>query len=216
MWRFFLATPGDRGLYAGVIVLLYGLRTGIRPAAGTESVEARKHHMRLYPKVIPTIAREVVQTLMQDGDLEVETLRIADAEMDMAAIMKEYLAAEERVNAATREALERRGYDHSRFNQVKREMADVRGFKMGDEGIEYVIGQMIEFLLISRNVEEVYAEDHALRKKIFGIFKKHLDVDDDIDREARARLKHLQEGTSAWDIEYQKTVELLRRSRGLI
>ncbi|MCX5730987.1 MAG: DUF507 family protein, partial [Deltaproteobacteria bacterium] len=53
--------------------------------------------MRLYPKVIPTIAREVVQTLMQDGDVEVETMRIADAEMDMASVMKEYLAAEERV-----------------------------------------------------------------------------------------------------------------------
>ena len=37
--------------------------------------------------------------------------------------------------------------------------------------------------------------------------KKHLDVDDEIDREARARLKHLQEGTSAFDIEYNKTVE---------
>jgi len=172
--------------------------------------------MRLYSKVIPTIAREVVSTLMQDGDVEVETLRIADAEMDMTAVMKEYLAAEERVNAATREALERRGYDHSRFNQVKREMADVRGFKMGDEGIEFVIDQMIEQLLISRNVEEVFTEDHVLRKKVFGIFKRHLDVDDEIDREARARLKHLQEGTSAFEIEYQKTVELLRRSRGLI
>src|SRR5512143_758736 len=126
--------------------------------------------MRLYPKVIPTIAREVVQTLMQDGDVEVETMRIADAEMDMASVMKEYLAAEERVNSATREALERRGYDHSRFNQVKR--------KMGDEGIEYVIGQMMEQLLVSRNVEEVFSDDQALRKKIFGIFKRHLDVDD--------------------------------------
>ena len=172
--------------------------------------------MRLYPKVIPTIARETVQQLMQDGDVEVETLRVNDAEMDMAAIMKEYLAAEERVNAATREALERRGYDHSRFNQVKREMADVRGFKMGDEGIEFVIDQMIQQLLVSRNVEEVYAEDTSLRKKIFQIFKRHLDVDDEIDREARARLKHLSEGTSAWDVEYQKTIELLRRSRGLI
>ena len=172
--------------------------------------------MRLYPKVIPTIAREVVSTLMQDGDVEVETLRIADAEMDMAAIMKEYLAAEERVNGATREALERRGYDHSRFNAVKREMADVRGFKMGDEGIEFVIDQMIEQFLISRNVEEVFTEDNVLRKKIFGIFKRHLDVDDEIDREARARLKHLQEGTSAWDVEFGKTIELLRRSRGLI
>ena len=133
---------------------------------------------------------------MQDGDIEVEPMRIADAEMDLSAIMREYLANEERVNQATREALERRGYDHCKFNQVKREMADVRGFKMGDEGIEYVINQMIEFLLISRNVEEVFAADNVLRQKIFAVMKKHLDVDDEIDKEARARLKHLQEGTS--------------------
>ena len=172
--------------------------------------------MRLYPKVIPIISRESIQRLMQDGDIEVEPLRIADAEMDMSAIMREYLANEERVNQATREALERRGYDYSKFNQVKREMADVRGFKMGDEGIEYVINQMIEFLLISRNIEEVYAADNVIRQKIFAIMKKHLDVDEEIDREARTRLKHLQEGTSAFDIEYNKTIDQIRRARGLI
>jgi uncharacterized protein len=172
--------------------------------------------MRLYPKVIPIISREVVQRLMQDGDVEVETMRIADAEMDLSAIMREYLAAEERVNQATREALERRGYDASKFNQVKREMADVRGFKMGDEGIEYCINQMLEFLLISRNVEEVFTADTVMRTKIFQSMKKHLDVDDEIDREARGRLKHLQEGTSAFEVEYNKTVEQIRRARGLI
>jgi uncharacterized protein len=172
--------------------------------------------MRLYPKVIPIISREVVQRLMQDGDVEVETMRIADAEMDLSAIMREYLAAEERVNQATREALERRGYDASKFNQVKREMADVRGFKMGDEGIEYCINQMLEFLLISRNVEEVFSADNVMRSKIFQSMKKHLDVDDEIDREARGRLKHLQEGTSAFEVEYNKTIEQIRRARGLI
>ncbi|MCP3141220.1 DUF507 family protein [Pyxidicoccus sp. QH1ED-7-1] len=166
--------------------------------------------------MIPIISREGIQQLMQDGDIEVEPMRVADAEMDLSAIMREYLANEERVNQATREALERRGYDYSKFNQVKREMADVRGFKMGDEGIEYVINQMIEFLLISRNVEEVYAADNVLRQKIFAVMKRHLDVDDEIDKEARSRLKHLQEGTSAFDIEYNKTVEQIRRARGLI
>jgi len=172
--------------------------------------------VRLYPKVIPIISREGIQRLMQDGDIEVEPMRVADAEMDMSAIMREYLANEERVNQATREALERRGYDYSKFNQVKREMADVRGFKMGEEGIEYVINQMIEFLLISRNVEEVYSPDNSLRSKFFEVMKRHLDVDDEIDKEARSRLKHLQEGTSAFDIEYNKTVEQIRRARGLI
>ncbi|MBS2021329.1 MAG: DUF507 family protein [Deltaproteobacteria bacterium] len=172
--------------------------------------------MKLYPKIIPAIARDVIGALMAEGDVEVETMRVADAEMDMAAILKEYLASEERVNQATREALERRGYDHGRFNQVKREMADVRGFKMGDDGIDYIINQMIEFLLISRNIEEVFAEDYVVRKKIYQVFKKHLDVEEDVDREARARLKHLSEGTSAWEVEYQKTVEQIRRNKGLI
>jgi len=172
--------------------------------------------MRLYPKVIPIISRECIQKLMQDGDIEVEPLRIADAEMDLSAIMREYLANEERVNQATREALERRGYDYSKFNQVKREMADVRGFKMGDEGIEFVINQMIEFLLISRNIEEVFGADNVLRQKIHVTMRKHLDVDEEIDREARTRLKHLQEGTSAFDIEYNKTIDQIRRARGLI
>ncbi|MCL2011958.1 MAG: DUF507 family protein [Cystobacterineae bacterium] len=172
--------------------------------------------MRLYPKVIPNIAREIVARLMQDGDIEVEPLRIADAEMDFVAIMREYLAGEERVNKAAREALERRGYDQSKFGQLKREMADVRGFKTGDEGIEYIIEQMIEFLLISRNVEEVFSEDNVLRKKIFELMKKHLRVDDDIDREARVRLRHLQEGTPSFEVEYSKVVDQLRRSRGLI
>jgi hypothetical protein len=178
--------------------------------------EEQNAPMRIYPKVIPIISREIVQKLTADGDVEVEPMRIADAEMDMSAIMREYLANEERVNQATREALERRGYDPSKFNQVKREMADVRGFKMGEEGIEYVINQMIEFLLVSRNVEEVYAQDNILRQKIHQVMKKHLDVDEEIDKEARARLKHLQEGTSAFDIEYTKTVEQIRRARGLI
>ena len=172
--------------------------------------------MRLYPKVIPIIAREIVQRLMQEGDVEIEQLRVNDAEMDMSAIMREYLAAEERVNQATREALERRGYDFSKFNQVKREMADVRGFKTGDEGIEYVINQMLEFLLLSRNVEEVFSADNEMRSKVFQVMKKHLDIDEEIEREAKGRLKHLQEGTSAYEIEYQKTLEQIRRARGLI
>jgi uncharacterized protein len=172
--------------------------------------------MRLYPKLVPLIAREIIDRLAKDKDIEVEAIRMADAEMDMAAIMREYLANEERVNQATREALERRGYDFSKFNQVKREMSDVRGFKLGDDGIEFVINQMLEFLLISRNVEEVFADDTQMRPKILQVMKKHLDIDEEIDREARGRLKHLQEGTSAYEIEYQKTLEQIRRARGLI
>lgn len=171
--------------------------------------------MRLYPKAIPTISREIVAALMVDKDIEVETLRIADAEQDLSKIMRDHLAVEEQVNQATKDALARRGYDYSKFNQVKREMADVRGFKMGDEGIELLIDNILAAMLSSRNIEEVFADDPTMRKKIIKIMRKHLDVDDEIDREARNRLKHLEEGTVAWEIEYKKMVEQIRRARGM-
>lgn len=172
--------------------------------------------MRLYPKLVPIIAREIIQKLTQENDIEVEPIRVSDAELDLSAIMREYLLSEDRVNQAAREALERRGYDTSKFSQVKREMADVRGFKLGEDGIEFVINQMLEFLLVSRNVEEVFSDDNQMRPKILQIMKRHLDIEDEIDREARGRLKHLQEGTSAFEIEYQKQLDQIRRARGLI
>ena len=64
--------------------------------------------------------------------------------------------------------------------------------------------------------EETGDHNYVLRKKIYQVFKKHLDVDEDIDREARSRLKHLSEGTQAWEVEYQKTVEQIRRNKGLL
>ncbi len=66
--------------------------------------------MRLDPTAIPAISREAIAVLTREGDIEVEPTRVADAEMDLAAIMREHLTGEERVNQATREALERRGY----------------------------------------------------------------------------------------------------------
>jgi hypothetical protein len=95
-------------------------------------------------------------------------------------------------------------------------MADVRGFQLGDDGIEFVINQMLEFLLVSRNVEEVFSDDQGMRPKILQVMKKHLDIEDELDREARGRLKHLQEGTGAFEIEYQKVMDQIRRARGLI
>ena len=185
--------------------------------------EAMRTHERV--EVTKNGRRAAVILSADDYDSLIETLdilsdrdamsEIREAEADMAAIMREYLAAEERVNQATREALERRGYDHSRFAQVKREMAEVRGFKTGEDGVEYIINQMIEFLMMSRNVEEVFSEDHTLRKTLRDVLNQHLHVDSDLDVEVRKRIKNLQEGTQSWDVEYQKVMQDLKRLKGL-
>jgi hypothetical protein len=59
----------------------------------------------------------------------------------------------------------------------------------------------------SSNVEEVFVEDHDLRRKMAVVLRKHMAVDEEVDRETREKIKNLEEGTRTWDIEYQKVME---------
>jgi hypothetical protein len=67
----------------------------------------------------------------------------------------------------------------------------------------------------SRHVEEVFAEDAVLRRKIKDIAKKHMQVDEAIDQEVRDRIKNLEEGTQAWDVEYNKVLEQIKAKHGV-
>ena len=67
----------------------------------------------------------------------------------------------------------------------------------------------------SQHVDEVYADDAVLRKKVKEILRKHMAIDEELDQEVRRRIKNLEEGTQAWELEYQKAMEQIRRKHGL-
>ncbi len=172
--------------------------------------------MRLYRKIIPKIAREIVRTLHSRQEVEVEDGRMDEAELDLAAVMVEYMNEEERIVTESKETMARRGLSQDRFAQVKKSLAEARGFKQGEDGLDYVISQLLEALFSSRNIAEVYAEDNDLRKFMREVIEKYTGVDEDLDREARGRLKNLREGTPEWDIEYPRMVAQLKRQKGVI
>jgi hypothetical protein len=47
------------------------------------------------------------------------------------------------------------------------------------------------------------------------IFKKHMAVDAAIDAEVRAQLRHVREGTSQYDVEYNRILEQVKRRKGV-
>ena len=40
-------------------------------------------------------------------------------------------------------------------------------------------------------------------------------VEEELDAEVRRRIKNLEEGTSTWEVEYQRALEQIKRNRGL-
>lgn len=169
--------------------------------------------MKLYAGKVDTIAAEVINKLTSDGDLEVADPH--EAQLDVASVLKEYLRVDRELTERAKDILEIRGLPHSHLFRTKKQLADQKDFGLGEEALTWITNQLVETFMQSRNIDEVYAEDVILRKKLKEIVRKHMAVEDELDQEVRQRLKNIQEGTSAWDVEYARVLDQVKQKHGL-
>ncbi len=169
--------------------------------------------MRLYSGKVATIATEVVRALLAGKDIEAESPK--EVEADIAAVLNQYLNDEREVNERAKDVIERTGKSNADYQRVRALVADEKGIKVGDESLDYLLDQVVEMLMHSNNVDEVFAADIELRRRMAPVFKKHMAVDSTLDAEIRAQLRHVREGSRDWEIEYAKVMEQVKRRKGL-
>jgi uncharacterized protein len=169
--------------------------------------------MKLYSGKIPVIGAEVVKALVDSKDIAVTDR--GEAELDVQAVLKEYLRLDKEITEKVKDILQKRGLPYEQFGKVKRAVANEKGLGLGDDALEWMTNQMIESFMQSPHVEEIFVEDQILRRKMAEILKRHMMVEDELDQEVRRRIKNLQEGTSTYEVEYQKALEQIKRNRGL-
>jgi len=169
--------------------------------------------MRLYAGKIPVIAAEIIKALLDDEDISVNDR--AEAELDVQAVLKEYLRLEREITDKAKDLLQKRALPYEQFGKIKRSLAKEKNFGLGEEGLEWMTTQILESFMQSTHIEEVFSEDTVLRKKMVDILKKHMTVDEEIDVEVRRRIKNLEEGTATWEVEYQKALDQIKKNRRL-
>lgn len=169
--------------------------------------------MRLYSGKIPMIASEIVKTLADEASIAVSDRN--EAELDIQAVLKEYLRLDREVTDKAKDVLQKRGLPYEQFGKVKRSVAKEKGFSFGEDGLDWITTQLIESFMQSPHVDEVFVEDSVLRRRMVEVLKKHMTVDEELDAEVRRRIKNLEEGTATWDVEYQKALDQIKRNRGL-
>ena len=169
--------------------------------------------MHLYRKIIPKIAHDCIRGLRLNEYVEIEDIQVIEAELDLATTMVEYMNNEDRICQEARAGLQRRHLPADRYAMVKRSIAEVREFPLGEDGVKFVAGKVLEALFDSDNVEEIYGSDEELRGIIDEVLEKHLTVDEEIDRNVRAALRNKREGSYEFETEYNRRVrELTRRA----
>src|SRR4051812_39939229 len=116
--------------------------------------------MKIYRKVIPKIAKDIVRTLLANKAIEVEDGHRDEAELDVAGVLVEYMNEVEKVHSDARDALQRHNLGIEQLGRVKKSLAESRKLIVGEGALEYVLDKLIESLFTSRHIEEVFSEDH--------------------------------------------------------
>ena len=169
--------------------------------------------MRLYSGKIAPLSDEIVKALTEHKEIECESRK--EVARDLEAVFNNYLAIERDVNDKAKDLLQSRGLPQSEFTRIKKLTAEQKGIKIGDELMDHLLDQVIEMLMHSGNVDEVFGEDHDLRRRMRPVLRKYLEMDEALDGEVRGKLKHVQEGSRTWEVEYQRLMGEIQRRKGL-
>ena len=169
--------------------------------------------MRLYSGKIGPIADDLVSELTAQNDIEVEN--DSEVRMDLEAVLKEFVRRERQLIDESKDRMQREGLGYSKLGKMRQRVAKEMGFPQQDETLPYLIDQLLNMLFHSNNVAEIYADDATLRKKMTPILRRHMEVETGLDAEVRSKIKNLQEGTAAFEVEYAKVMDQIKHTRGL-
>jgi hypothetical protein len=169
--------------------------------------------MRLFSGKITALSEELAKSLAENHDIECEDRK--EVARDLESVFASYLQTEREASERAKDMVQSRGLPQSEYARIRKLTAEQKGIKVGEEMLDYLLDQLIEMLMHSGNVEEVYVEDHDLRRRMRPLLKKHMELEEELEAEVRGKLKHVQEGTRTWEVEYRRLMSDIQRRKGL-
>jgi hypothetical protein len=169
--------------------------------------------MWLHKAKTSPIAAEMVRALTEGGDIECESPK--EVQADLESVLIQYVNDEQEISDRARDLVATRGLPGSELTRMRKLVAEQKHVRIGEEAIDYLLDQLIEILMHSSNVDEVFAQDHVLRLRMREPLRKAFAAEDTLDQEVRGRLKNLKEGTPVYELEYRKMMDEIKRRKGL-
>lgn len=171
--------------------------------------------MKLYRAKVPQIAADCIDTLVRDGEIEVDPSRREEAIRDLEAIMEDYLRRDATLRDGIRDHMATHSVSYDQFGKTRQKLAEERGHPLGDDVERFVARQITESLMITPNVDEVFGDDKVIYKKVLDVLRGHDVNEEEIREEARGKIKNVAEGTVDYEIAMRNAVRDVKKRRGL-
>jgi len=173
--------------------------------------------MRLHKSQISKLVDSIIETLTEKNEFvevaerpedervdprrgtPLPETKIDELRRDVQSVLYSYLNNDQRLHREARARVERQGEDQSEVYNTKRQLAKQEGFGLGEEAPSYIIEQLIETMLHSSSVEEIFAEDKELRVALLPILRESMNTRRNLQQEVNTRLKQIERSSQSWE-----------------
>jgi len=160
---------------------------------------------------LPALSTAIVKALVDQELVETESPQGVQA--DLLAVLEQYVRDEHDISTKARDLAAARNLGPTEATRIRKELARQQGVGIGDDAIDYLLAQFVEMLMHSGSVEEIFAQDHELKLAMRTPLRKEQAAAEQLEEVVRGRLKHVEEGSSQWEIEYRRMREEVTRRR---
>lgn len=160
---------------------------------------------------LPALSSAIVKALV-DGEL-IETESPSGVQADILAVLEQYVRDEHDISSKARDLAAARNAPPTEVSRIRKELARQQGVGIGEDSMDYLLAQFVEMLMHSGNVDEIFAQDHQLKLAMRTPLRNEQAAAEQMEDTLRKRLKHVQEGSAQWEIEYQRMREEVTRRR---
>ena len=126
-------------------------------------------------------------------------LMVNEFRQDIRAVLNNYVNTDRRLTDEARKIVESRGDDPSMIYSEKRRLARHENFGLNEDAPSYIIGQLIEALLHTESVEEVYAQDKDIHMLLMPEVRDIMSNQRNLQQEVEQRIRNLERGSETWE-----------------
>jgi hypothetical protein len=129
---------------------------------------------------------------------------------DIRAVLNSYVHTDKRLTEEARKIVESRGDDPSMIYSEKRRLAKHENFGLNEDAPSYIVGQLIEALLHTESVEEVYAEDKEIHQLLQPEVREVMSNQRNLQQEVEQRIRNLERGSQTWEDQFYQVSQRLK------
>lgn len=167
--------------------------------------------MYFQKEIIANISKNIIFSIINNKFLDILPSKIKNAEMDIAFILLCIWKNNREIDYNTEDLIRSKKINNKYFSQIRHNILTTWMDGENKDVIYNITAQILNILLKSCNIDEIYVDNNILQNKINKILIENLLITSEVNRIVTNKLTGYKKGTSEWEIIYSRLVFVSRK-----